>query len=376
MRWASALSTHAETMAALAEVIAGVSRDLGRTRADLLIAFVSSHHAARYESVLSALRAAFPGARLAGCSAAGVIGAGHEIEAAPALSLTAASLPGVSVAIAQGDDALDFGTLPDDPSFVVLCDPFTCDAEGLVGSLDEAFPTAPKVGGLASGGKFPGETGLFLDGKVHRSGAVVIALGGDIAVDTIVAQGCRAIGRPMVVTRAHENVIQELDKRRPGEVLQELYDSLAERDQKLFRHSLFMGIEMRSQQIEVRAGEFLTRNLVGMDRETGSLAVGAQVQPWQVVQFLLRDARTAEEDLKRLLQRHRGPKPQGALMFSCLGRGEHLFGRADHDSAMFRDYLGPVPLGGFFCHGEIGQVGGTTFLHGYTSAFGLFRPRG
>jgi small ligand-binding sensory domain FIST len=375
MRWGSALSTHAETAAALSEVTAAVRRDLDGARADLLLTFVSAHHAPRFELVLSALRESFPQARLAGCSAAGVIGGGHEAEARPALSLTAAWLPGVQLSIAQGDDALDFGALPDDPNFVVLTDPFTCDSEGLVGSLDEAFPAAAKVGGLASGGRFPGENALFCDHKVHRGGAVVVALGGDVAVDTIVAQGCRPIGRPMVVTRADENLIQELDKRKPSQVLQEVYDELDERDQQLFRHSLFVGIEMRSQQVEVRPGEFLVRNLVGMDKASGALAVGAAVQPWQVVQLVLRDARTAEQDLKRHLSHYRG-RPHGALLFSCIGRGEHLFGKADHDTGLFRARVGPVPLGGFFCNGEIGPVGGTTFLHGYTSAFGLFRPRG
>src|SRR5438105_1462256 len=134
MRWASALSTHAETNAALGEVTAEVRSQLDGARADLLLVFVSSHHAPRYELVLSALRESFPESRVAGCSAAGVIGAGREAEARPSLSLTAAWLPGVQLALAQGDDALDFGTLPDEPSFLVLADGFTCDAEGLVGS--------------------------------------------------------------------------------------------------------------------------------------------------------------------------------------------------------------------------------------------------
>jgi small ligand-binding sensory domain FIST len=377
MRWSSALSTLPDSRAALDEVITVVGRELGGASADLLMAFVSSHHATRYEMVVSTLRAAFPGARLAGCSAAGVIGAGTEVEARPALSLTAASLPGVELSLAHGDDALDFGEMAEEPHFIVLVDPYTCDAEGLVGSLDEAFPTAAKVGGLASGGRFPGENTLFCDGDLHRAGAVVVALGGNVIVDTIVAQGCRAIGRPMVVTRAHENVIQELDKRRPGEVLQELYDTLPERDQQLFRHSLFLGVEMREDRIEVKSDEFLVRNLVGMDKESGALAVGTAAREWQAVQFLLRDARTATDDLTRLLEKHRkrGKHADGALLFSCLGRGEHLFGQSGHDSALFREYIGPVPLGGFFGNGEIGPVGGTTFLHGYTSAFALFRPK-
>jgi small ligand-binding sensory domain FIST len=102
------------------------------------------------------------------------------------------------------------------------------------------------------------------------------------------------------------------------------------------------------------------------------------MQPYQAVQFHLRDARTAAEDLSQHLERYRAgstgaASPQGALLFSCVGRGMHLYGRPDHDTSLFEGALGSIPLGGFFCNGEIGPVGGTTFLHGYTSAFALFR---
>jgi small ligand-binding sensory domain FIST len=136
---------------------------------------------------------------------------------------------------------------------------------------------------------------------------------------------------------------------------------------------------MREDEIEYEAGDLLVRNLVGADEETGALAVGAELRPMTVAQFVLRDARTAAEDLRRLLVRHRGASaraPAGALLFSCVGRGAGLFGRPDHDTGLFVESLGPAPLGGFFCNGEIGPVGGMTFLHGYTSAFALFRdPR-
>ena len=246
---------------------------------------------------------------------------------------------------------------------VVLC--------GLAQSL-----TGLAIARLASGGRFPGGNALFLGRDVYRAGAVCVAMTGNIAVDTIVAQGCRPIGRPMAITRGHDNVIEQIDRQKPTDVLRELFESLDERDQTLFRHSLFVGLEMQKDQVEVPRGEFLVRNLLGMDPTSGGLAVGAQIQPWQVVQFLLRDARTAAEDLAMLLDRYRGggAHPSGALLFSCLGRGMHLYGRPDHDTGLFHERLGRIPLGGFFCNGEIGPVGGSTFLHGYTSAFGLFRP--
>jgi small ligand-binding sensory domain FIST len=180
----------------------------------------------------------------------------------------------------------------------------------------------------------------------------------------------------MTVTRGEGHRISELDQRPAVEVLRELFESLPPADQELARHSLFLGLEMNEQKLTF-SGDLLVRNLVGLDAASGSISVAAHVHDWQVVQFLLRDAHTATEDLERHLDRYRagGAQPSGALLFSCLGRGVHLFGAADHDTGLFADRLGAVPLGGFFCNGEIGPVGGATFLHGYTSAFGLFRAR-
>jgi small ligand-binding sensory domain FIST len=161
-------------------------------------------------------------------------------------------------------------------------------------------------------------------------------------------------------------------------VLGEIHESLGPRDRELMRHSLFLGLDMREERVEYDAGELLVRNIVGADQQTGALAVGEVLHPVQAVQFVLRDALAAEEDLKRLLDGRRrigSEPPSGALLFSCTGRGSGLFGTADHDTALFEEKLGPAALGGFFCNGEIGPVGGTTYLHGYTSAFALFRPR-
>jgi small ligand-binding sensory domain FIST len=386
MKWASALSEDEETARAVGAAAAALAEKLGGGEPDLVVAFVSPHHADAFDAIPDSVQAAFPRALLLGCSAAGVIGDGHEVEARPALSLTAATLPGVTLrplvfagAPADGADAwrARVGLGPaDDPQFLLLCDPFSCDADALLGGLDAAYPTGRKVGGLASGATRPGENVLFAGQRVQRGGAVGVAMTGDIAVDTIVAQGCRPIGPPMPVTRVEGHVIRELAGKPPVEVLRALYESLDERDRVLFRHSLFVGLEMDEGAIEVR-GDFLVRNIVGIDADSGSIAVAAPLRPWQVVQFLLRDARTAAHDLESHLSRYRAeqPAPAGALLFSCLGRGVHLFGRPDHDTDLFRARVGAVPLGGFFCNGEIGPVGGHTFLHGYTSAFGLFRQK-
>jgi small ligand-binding sensory domain FIST len=260
----------------------------------------------------------------------------------------------------------------------MLADPFTTQTEKLVQCLDGAFPDRVKVGGLASGGTQPGENALFLGDKVTQLGLVGVALSGNIEVEAIVAQGCRPVGNPMFVTRAKDNLVLELDGRSPAELLEQLYGELSAADRSLFRMSLFVGLVMREDETEYAQGDFLVRNLVGLDEESGALSVAADVSDVRIIQFHLRDASTSAADLDRSLTSYaahsRPTAPAGALMFSCLGRGQHLYGEPDHDSRMFRQHLGPVPLGGFFCNGEIGPVRARTYLHGYTSSFGIFRP--
>jgi small ligand-binding sensory domain FIST len=183
----------------------------------------------------------------------------------------------------------------------------------------------------------------------------------------------------MFVTACHHNVLRGLDGRPAVTVLQELYRTAERRDQELFRHSLFLGIGMTGRREEYQRGDFLVRNIIDMDASENTLAIGAGLREGQVVQFQLRDAATSAADVEALLAAYGRRTPptrvEGALLFSCVGRGKHLYGRPDHDTDAFRRYLPGIPLGGFFCNGEIGPVRGTTFLHGYTSAFGLFRPR-
>jgi small ligand-binding sensory domain FIST len=391
MRWGSAVSTAAAIETAVDEVARAVQAQLGGARPDLAVVFASEHHQQAYERIPALIRSRLAPGALVGSSAGGVIGGGREIEGQPGLSLTAAVLPGVTLTpLHLENEQLRGANTPAAwekllrvhadarPHFVLLPDPFTFETEPLVAGLDRTFPTGTTVGGLASGGQAPGGNALFLGADTHRSGAVLVALTGDVTVDTIVAQGCRPIGDPLFVTRCERNIIFELDGRRPFEVLQSLVKRADERDRALFRHSLFLGVVMKEQP-EYRQGEFLIRNLAGIDPASGAIAVGALPELGAVVQFHLRDAETSRDDLEALLTRYtterRASELTGALLFSCLGRGTFLYGRPDHDTDAFRDHLGEIPLGGFFCNGEIGPVRGTTFLHGYTSAFGLFRRR-
>ncbi len=393
MKWASALSEETSLADAVNQCVANVKEQLEGDPADLAVIFASSHHQGQFEDLPEMLQASLGPSVIIGCSGGGIIGNGAEVEQQPAFSITAANLPGVNVQPfhLEGDKLPDLDSGPNswedllgvspgqEPQFVLLADPYSFPTQNLILGMDFAFPQAAKIGGLASSGQQQGQNALFLNDQIHRAGAVGLALSGNIVVDTVVAQGCRPIGAPMRITRSRRNLLEELEGKRPLDVLRELFQRLDDRDKGLMRHSLFLGVVMDEFIENPQQGDYLIRNVMGMDENSGAVAVGELLKEGQLVQFHLRDAETSAQDLVAVLERYaaenRENQAQGALLFSCLGRGQYLYGRANHDSEVFHEKMGRVPLGGFFCNGEIGPVSGTTFLHGYTSSFGIFRPR-
>ncbi|MBK9383923.1 MAG: FIST C-terminal domain-containing protein [Planctomycetes bacterium] len=399
MNWFSTLST--------AERLADAVKETGdRVRAafaeqgfpDLVLAFVSPHYSGLGSSGLGKELAAdilaWTGARaLIGCTGGGVIGGGVEIEGRPALSLTAARLGGVQVQtfhlrdadLPGGDDApsswhsaLKVG--PElTPKFILLPDAYSLRVDALLEGLDYAYPQSTKIGGLASGARGAGGNFLFRDDQCYDEGVVGVALSGRVAMDAIVAQGCRPRGVDHRITKCRGNALFELDGKPAVEVFEGFYRELSESEQLLAqRHQLFLGLASSAFLEKPGQGDFLIRNLIGIDAKSGALLVGAELRNGMTVRFHLRDSEASREDLAEAFRSYRDRRPteaiaQGALLFSCLGRGQGLYGVPDHDSRAFAEALAPVPLGGFFCNGEIGPVGDRTHVHGFTSSFGVFR---
>lgn len=398
-RWTSAISTRASLEAAVEEVVSELQSGFEATP-DLAMVFISSAFASEYSRLLPLLHEAMDLPHLVGCSGGGVIGMmaddPMEVEGEPALSVGIASLPEVQVhpfhicgqALPDLDSPPDqwidlVGVAPDqNPQFILMADPTSTGINDLLQGLDFAYGGAPKVGGLASVDNLSRSSGLFCDRTLHKEGIVGVALTGEIVLDTIVAQGCRPIGDTFQIAEVERNVLLTLEGpgaesgRPPLEVLQDIFQNLSEEDRQLAQHSLFIGIAQNSFKQSLEPGDFLIRNLLGVDPKVGAIAVGDRLRPGQRIQFHLRDAHTSAEDLANLLKRYQQQQavaPAGALMFSCMGRGEGLYQEPNFDSEMFHRHLGPVPLNGCFCNGEIGPIGGSTFLHGYTSVFGICR---
>ena len=393
MRWGSAVSNNASLQGAVEECVSSVLDGLEGLRPDLAFVFLSAAHAPAYDEVPGLVRRGLGDCPLLGCSGGGVIGAGREVEGGPGLAIAAAAMPEAELSLfhVENDGLPDqdspperwwevVGSSPDgQPDFVLLADPFSFAADRLIAGLDYAFPGSATIGGLASGAHGPGGNALYVGDEVRTSGAVGVAVAGSVTIDTVVAQGCRPIGAPMQVTSCADNWLLALDGKTPVQALVDVMGRLDEGERNLARHSLFLGVAMDRLNETPSMGDFLIRNIVGVDQSRGYIAIGELPSEGQLVQFHLRDAQTSTEDLDAMLNRYSIEHPiyeeTGALLFSCLGRGLNLFGRADHDTDMFREKVNAMPLTGFFCNGEIGPVGGTTFLHGYTSSFGIFRTR-
>lgn len=414
MKWASVLETPAdlsdsgdEGQGAFPELALRLGQSLVKTllfklggvKPDFLVLFVSPDFKDKLELLSTYLQETLVPKAFIGCTGGGLIGGGQEVEHKSAIALTGATMPGVQLkafhianeAIPDLDDAPDAWEKLlqvkglDEPSFVILADPFSFRIDAFVQGLDYAFSRSVKVGGLASGGHKAGENRLLAGDRVFRSGLVGVSMVGNVTVDSVVAQGCRAFGKVSRVTRCDRNLLYELDGKPAVAVLKEAVEKLSEKDQKLAKDQLFIGVAMDEFKDKLVSGDFLVRSIIGIEPMSGALLVGEVLRPERTVQFHLRDAQSSAQDINDLFSRYAqekggnaGPEDagvKGALLFSCLGRGEDLYGKSNHDSDCLRHYLGEIPIGGFFGNGEIGPVGKSTFLHGYTSSFGIFREK-
>lgn len=361
-----------------------VREGLGGEQPAIVALFVSPHYSAAAEEVLLALRAALGPVPLIGCVAEAVIGGSLEVEEDQALSLWAAAGIGPVETF-----AMDFLSTPSGGLFaghrfedgagayLMLADPYTFPAGDLLDHLNEHVPGALVIGGMASGGGDTRRSQLFFDDQVLTKGAVGAKLAGT-EVDLLVSQGCRPIGSPFTVTRAEGNVVQELGGRPPFQRLQDLVTTLPEEDRLLLANGgLQVGQVIDEYRHEQRRGDFLVRSVVGADPESGAIAVGGEVEVGQTVQFHVRDAGSADEDLQETLERELielgGTQPSASLLFTCNGRGTRLFSEPDHDAALVAKLLGDIPVAGCFCAGEFGPVGGKNFLHGFTASVAVFR---
>lgn len=388
LRFASAVSTGADTEAALRTAMESVRLHMGPGPVDLVCAFFSGHHVPHAGLIAAVLADELRPAVSIGCSGEGIIAGNVELETSAALTLWAARLPGVHLeplrlSFSPFQDQFNMAGWPEpgpEPgTFLLFADPFSTPMQNFFPVLRDRYGRAAAIGGLAGGGHDAGENRLLRNGEVFDDGLVGVRVQGRVSIRTVISQGCRPIGERYIVTRAEHNLIHELGGVPALQRLQSAFESLPVEARRQAYRALHLGIAIDEHRDRFGRGDFLVRNLIGADQTTGSVAIGDLVQEGQTVQFHLRDGRSASEDLGMLLAEDatkHGEPPRAALLFSCCGRGQGLFGSPHHDAGALRDRWGDIPVAGFFAQGEIGPVSGRNFLHGYTASIALFCDAG
>jgi small ligand-binding sensory domain FIST len=399
MQIASALSTMPTADETCADIERQLRATLGDARIDLLLLFITSEWTTEFSTIVASLRTALHATETLAVIAESVLGTDREVERTAAVSamafyLSSGRLTTFHMAEDEWRELLtDEETLTDritaadegEPvakdalrSLLFLADPFTTPIVQLLEACSLVFPRAPVIGGMASGIKAEGETQLALNGAIHTSGLVGVAFSGDIDIDCVVSQGCRPIGETFEITRAHENVIEELNGKQPLAAIEQMVEGLPLHDQQLIATGgLQIGRVIDAGKGNLGPGDFLLRSLIAVKRETGAIVIGDRVHAGETLQFHVRDAKTADEEMRLLLEGEMllasPDSAVGVLLITCNGRGTRLFNLPHHDVTLTRQVLGPIPVAGFFAAGELGAVNQKNFIHGHTAVLAVFR---
>jgi small ligand-binding sensory domain FIST len=377
MTFGAALSEHPVAAQAVGEVVGQLLETVG-PQPDLAVLFVTATHTGALEDMAGAVASLLHPGVLVGATANAVLGGGRGVEDQPGVSLFAARLPGRVTTVRLDArqtpegwtiEGLDHDAAAGASALILLADPFTFPVDVFLADLRNEHPGLGVVGGLASAARGPGGNRLVYDGRLANHGAVGVFLDDAIAPDVVVSQGCRPIGQPFIVTKAEHSLLLELGGRPALQRLIEIIEGLDPDDRALAARGLHCGIVVDEHKAVFERGDFLIRGVLGADREAEAVAVGDEVPVGATVQFQVRDAATAGEDLAGLLSGHRA---DAALLFTCNGRGAAMFGDPHHDAEVVQDAVGPLPVAGMFCAGELGPIGGRNVLHGFTASVLLF----
>ena len=390
--FAAALSRLPDPSEALDQALDELERELDGTHPDLVLVFATPHLLPVMDGSdgIGARIARRLGAEaVAGCMASKLVAGSTELEQGPGLVLWAAKLPGTELGLmhltASGEPSqagpwrfhgLPRGEQQAPANALLLADPFTFPVVDFLDRAPELLPGTRLFGGVASGASAPGKSRLVLPDRSVRQGAVLVTLGQGVPVHSFVSQGCRPVGDPLVITACEGHRISRLRGRGAATVLLETIGALPEAERDLFRRGAFVGLAVDATKSHFEPGDLLVRQIAGLEPKAGAIAViDDSLRPGMSVQFLVRDSDSASEELSRLLARAAtgGRAARAALLFTCTGRGQRMFGRPNHDAQLVQEAFGePLPQAGFFAGGEIGPVGRRSYLHGFSATVAIF----
>jgi small ligand-binding sensory domain FIST len=377
------ISTDGNAARAGLEAAGQVVTSLDGEQADWCIVFVTSEHRTNLRALLGSVSGATGTPYVVGCSAAGVLGAGRELEGGPAVAVLGVrsdqlrATPflfhdegdqGMTASVRLGQRLVNSRDSQD--LLMVWPDPFHVRPDRLLQGLDAVLGQVPVVGGAASSADANAPTFQFCGDETADGALSGLRLGGKFRHVVGVTQGCHPLGEPMRVTRAHENLILELDERPAYRALMDRAPGGLAQDLDWALNFLFVGLIPEPKPGELRPGEYLVRNIVTADPDTGVLAVSASVEEGQSIIFAHREATSAHNDLLRMLDEV-SPERTGlpyrfGLYFNCLARGRSLYERNGVDLEVLQRRLPEVPMLGFFCNAEIAPLHGCNQLFTYT----------
>jgi small ligand-binding sensory domain FIST len=385
MKFTSAATTDSDA----GRAVQALAEQIDQAEPDLLVVFISAEFTHDVRAIVDGLCAALNPRLVIGCTAEGVISQDCEIENEPAIALIAGWMLGVELThfvlqaaasdwptllLSEEEFCRMVGAPPDAQLVMLFGDPFSTPMDDLLEAFNTHCSGIPLAGGIASGGLRPHGNALFINDQIVQEGVVGVVFSGQVDINIVVSQGCRPIWRPFKIVTARQNVIFNLEGRPPLAWLQDLVPELPEEDRALLQNGLFVGRAIKTGQEALGRGDFVIRGVISIDEESGAIAIGDSVMDGQIIQFHLRDAVTAQEDLEMMLipQMFRDG-PSGALLFTCNGRGTRLYDRPNGDVSVIQKNIQDTPLAGFFCAGEIGPIGDVNFIHGETATLVLFR---
>jgi small ligand-binding sensory domain FIST len=387
MRFSSGFAKDVNVENALEEAMDAVQKGMEKESISLVFCFFQSTFLDDAHFIATRINQTLNPECLLGCSVAGTIGSDEEVENAPSISLLALSIPEARIqAFYSNQKELEIlpekglksriapEGLDEHATLLLFPDPYTFDIKSFLDNLNSEIPGLPVLGGLASSSP---QNRLILNDQVYEEGTLGCFLDEGIRIQSFVSQGCRPFGEPFIVTESEGNLIRSIAGKPSMEVFQEIYQKASNEDQTLVQQGVFIGMVTDEYKAKPDRGDFLIRSVVGVDQASGALAIADNVEPGQTIQFHVRDKKAAHEDLEYLLKKAKKAEPQvpeGALLFTCNGRGFSLFQVPHHDVKNVQKNVGGCPTAGCFCAGEIGPIAGTNYLHGFSASVALFYP--
>ncbi len=357
-------------------------RDALGAPATLAFAFVTPDYLDSLDDFIDTVRVDGYVSEVVGCTGSNLITSGKETEEQSGFVLMGLLSPGTTTRIldltsdliesASGPEAWKESTA-DMTGWVVFGNPYGFAADTWLSEWNVAAPGIPVVGGIASGGD--GESLIAVFHNAQRiSGAVAVGFAGDLEIVPAVSQGCRPIGEALPVTAAEDNIVFGLGSRPAYQALESAFETLSESEQSHAQGNLFAGLANNEYVDEFHAGDFLIRNIIGADPNSGAVVIGGVPRIGQTLQYQLRDSASADADLRGVLAElpPRPNPPVASIVFSCLGRGSKFFDQPNHDAALLQEKLHSHHSAGFFGNGEIGPVGSKNCVHTYTASCALF----